>query len=732
MSRYNEFRRSTGVLDREPDRWDTDRFAHERRERHHSRGPSVLDRPRHEDERFEYRLEESDRYGPPARRSGRHYEDDHLVHPSGPLVAYNHPRADSPPTRPRLMRRQSSLDTFDRIPSRKIDEYYYRSAAPKAAPSPPPMRRSSFRRSREPDYYEQIRVAEPDYFGDEEYRGFRERGRASAHPRRSGSRFRERVVEEVEYEKPYPRKGKTRVPRKLIHAHAIRELGYPFEEEGDTVIIQLALSKEQIDDVISRSRQIKRKTETRIIHTSPSPVRHKHKEKITMETYSPRTSQNLLIVEPSPSRHRSRSRHYEISEKRVTRAVSRTRSISVHGRRRGRSSPVRMIEPYTESESSHGGQLIMVRPRGSNESLRERMPLERRSGDVMRHPELLPNGEYEEIIETKRERKAESLSYSFVQIVLRYRIVLTCSMDKFQAFGKNISASFSPFAARTQQMIKEQLGQAEDKTQLPDEYLELEKRVDALKLVHQKLLQVTSQYSNEPYDYPPNIRESFNDMGRTISEKVQLLSQASSPAEAQAALIAPPAAKPQPKTFNHAIARASLSGSQTLAQNSTGEDPLATALEKYALASEKVGEARLAQDAQIQSRFLAGWNTTLNTNLMFAAKARRNVENARLMLDSVKASKKAAARGDLDNLSEEARAEIEQAEDEFVGQTEEAVSVMKNVLDTPEPLRNLADLIAAQLEFHKRSYEILSELAPVVDGLQVEQEASYRKSREGA
>lgn len=53
------------------------------------------------------------------------------------------------------------------------------------------------------------------------------------------------------------------------------------------------------------------------------------------------------------------------------------------------------------------------------------------------------------------------------------------------------SANFTPFAQRTQQMIKEQLGQAEDKTQLPDEYIELEKRVDALKLVHQKLLQVT-------------------------------------------------------------------------------------------------------------------------------------------------------------------------------------------------------------------------------------------------
>lgn len=76
--------------------------------------------------------------------------------------------------------------------------------------------------------------------------------------------------------------------------------------------------------------------------------------------------------------------------------------------------------------------------------------------------------------------------------------------------------------------------------------------------------------------------------------------------------------------------------------------------------------------------------------------------------------------------------------------------ILYKVLDTPEPLRNLADLIAAQLEFHKKAYEILSELAPTVDALQVEQEvrcsmtldsiesqltfsqASYRKSREGA
>jgi len=315
-------------------------------------------------------------------------------------------------------------------------------------------------------------------------------------------------------------------------------------------------------------------------------------------------------------------------------------------------------------------------------------------------------------------------------------------MDKVSAFGKSLGASFTPFAARTQQYVKEQLGQSEDKTQLPPDYIELEKRVDALKQVHQKMLQVTNQYSSEAYDYPNNIRESFNDLGRTVSEKVHLLSSATSPSEAQAALTAPPTAKPQPKTFAHAIARASLASSQILQQQQTGtsEDPLATALEKYALASERVGEARLAQDAQIQSRFLAGWNTTLNTNLMFATKARKRVESSRLMLDAAKAKPKggwklpgqgAKAEGQDDEMaSEEARAEIEQAEDEFVGQTEEAVGVMSNVLDTPEPLRNLADLIAAQLEYHKKAYEILSELAPVIDNLQVEQEANYRKKRD--
>jgi hypothetical protein len=206
----------------------------------------------------------------------------------------------------------------------------------------------------------------------------------------------------------------------------------------------------------------------------------------------------------------------------------------------------------------------------------------------------------------------------------------------------------------------------------------------------------SSNYSNEAYDYPNDLRESFNDLGRTVSEKVNLLSTATSPAEAQAALTAPPSAKPQPKTFSHALARASLASSTVLTNAEPGatEDPLASALEKYAVASEKVGEARLAQDAAIQSRYLAGWSTTLNTSLAFATRARRQVENSRLTLDATKAKAKGTSgfsfprqsqpkspTTDQTDISEELRAEIESAEDEFVGQTEEAVGVMKNVGD---------------------------------------------------
>ena len=135
-----------------------------------------------------------------------------------------------------------------------------------------------------------------------------------------------------------------------------------------------------------------------------------------MERASPRSSGDTLIIEGSPSRHRSHSRHYDLSERRIKRTVSRSRSISVHGRHRGRSSPVRMVglvgrssDDRVASEKPRTGPLaVVVRPRSSADDLREYLELDRLHGrgDVIRDTRLmLGNGEQEEIVETKQDRK---------------------------------------------------------------------------------------------------------------------------------------------------------------------------------------------------------------------------------------------------------------------------------------------------------------------------------------
>ncbi|GAB7332015.1 hypothetical protein MBLNU13_g03915t2 [Cladosporium sp. NU13] len=310
---------------------------------------------------------------------------------------------------------------------------------------------------------------------------------------------------------------------------------------------------------------------------------------------------------------------------------------------------------------------------------------------------------------------------------------LNMDFTKFRAFTNQVTSQVTPFAARSQQWIKEQTGSVSEKTELPHDYLELEVRVDALKATHQKLLAATSQYTNEAYDYPPNVKESFQDLGKSISDKVNLLSKASNAAEAQAALTAPPSAKPQPKTFPHAIARAALAGSQDIAtatpQGSTEPDPLSQGLEKFAIAQEKVGEARLDQDEKIQSRFLAGWSTTLNQGLKSADKARSAVQNARLALDAAKSRAGAGGKHE-ESYTDAQRAAIEQAEDTFVEKVDEATSVMRNVLDTPEPLRNLSELVRAQAEFHARAAEILEEVSKNIGDIQMEQETNWRKARD--
>ncbi|RUS20449.1 Bin/amphiphysin/Rvs domain for vesicular trafficking-domain-containing protein [Endogone sp. FLAS-F59071] len=368
--------------------------------------------------------------------------------------------------------------------------------------------------------------------------------------------------------------------------------------------------------------------------------------------------------------------------------------------------------------------------------------------------------------------------------------IANATMDQLANFGSRLN----PFAQRlgkgfgqVRQYAQERLGTAEDVTELPQEYKDLEKRVDALRAVHQNLLRITRTFSTQTYDYPVQLQESLFDTARSVGDRLQTLTL--SPAEREAEAAAQAAAQstqpPAPKTLAHALSRAAAQSAELIGI----EEPLGAALFKYATVQEKIGDSRLRMDQEITNKFVQPFQTTLRNNIEFSMKARRNVQSARLTLDASKARYRAAR----PEKSEAARLEVEQAEDQFVAAVEEATTLMKSVLETvgfakghpalrenyvlgvyrnfistyarfgivsssvvtslgrpegrvtythpssfliypfsnnqPEPLRNLADLIAAQVNYFKEAHEILADLAPEIDEMQVTQEALYRNSR---
>ncbi|KAL8733474.1 MAG: hypothetical protein Q9166_002100 [cf. Caloplaca sp. 2 TL-2023] len=75
----------------------------------------------------------------------------------------------------------------------------------------------------------------------------------------SGSQHSEQFVgaEADTQEHLYPRKGKTKFPNTVPIRKAIEELGYPFEEAEDNILIGKALSKENIDEIFSLRNKLR-------------------------------------------------------------------------------------------------------------------------------------------------------------------------------------------------------------------------------------------------------------------------------------------------------------------------------------------------------------------------------------------------------------------------------------------------------------------------------------------
>ncbi|KAN0060119.1 hypothetical protein ACQY0O_008093 [Thecaphora frezii] len=327
-------------------------------------------------------------------------------------------------------------------------------------------------------------------------------------------------------------------------------------------------------------------------------------------------------------------------------------------------------------------------------------------------------------------------------------------MEHWKSIASNVgplSQKFTKTFGNLNQQARERLGaiDSEDITELPQEYRDLERRVDALKSAHQGLIKIAKVYESESYDYPGQIQESLTQLSATVGHSVT--SWAASATRGTNLPAVHPTARPekQNKTLHHALSRAAASGALQLGADPTtlsglpslntarapgapeptkDDSKLGEALQKFALAQDRVGNARLSQDDQIVQGFNVPFGS-FGAQIQLAMKARNSVNEARLHLDSWKQTLKSAENSGASAKLEQYRNEVEQAEDKLVSATEEAISLMKQVLENPEPIKSLSAFVKAQAEYHQAAAELLSQLQQELVQIATSVESDYRLSR---
>ncbi|CAO3640232.1 unnamed protein product [Mucor hiemalis] len=304
--------------------------------------------------------------------------------------------------------------------------------------------------------------------------------------------------------------------------------------------------------------------------------------------------------------------------------------------------------------------------------------------------------------------------------------ILETTMDNLA----NISSKIIPITQKlgkgfdqVRQYAQEKFGIAEEVTELPQEYRDLEKRVDVLAQLHQNFLKVAKTYNTPAYDYPVQFQESILGLTSTVTKQIQQLSKSVSDRAQTDPPYIPTVSQPDhPQTLSHALGRVALDGADKVGK----DEALGAALDKFGTASDKLGNARLTMDHEIVSKFNTPIQVTLKTSIEGAMKARRNVQVKRLALDAAKTNYRESSTNRLDA----ARLQVEQAEDQFVGAVEEATHAMKTVLEDPEPLRDLADFAQIQLAFFKEAQDLFANLVPELEEIRVTQESLYRDNDE--
>lgn len=347
----------------------------------------------------------------------------------------------------------------------------------------------------------------------------------------------------------------------------------------------------------------------------------------------------------------------------------------------------------------------------------------------------------------------------------------------FKEISKDVrgfSDNLQPYTKNALSLVRERIGVVDDVSKLPPDYLLLEKKVDTLRNVYKKLLEVTQTYEIESYDYPPNIKESFSDLSKTFSEKFQELSSASTTKEAEK-ILAKPGTNQLPKTLAHAISKAALASRESLLkqvkqkdavaatqQNEAAaaagatkaaseeeedeeedeEDSFAKVLLKLADSQRALGDKRLEQDGLIINKFNAKLQEALQKNFKETSLNRKSVENSRHRFDQTRYEIKIAQQ-ELERLSKDETLEkeareaelgkhqkyiedlnnkLEAAEDDLVNKTTIAVKSMKKFLNPAESVNLIKIFTTIQLNYYKAAVKDLEGLLKDIEEIPVEED----------
>ncbi|KAG7195354.1 uncharacterized protein KQ657_003882 [Scheffersomyces spartinae] len=271
-------------------------------------------------------------------------------------------------------------------------------------------------------------------------------------------------------------------------------------------------------------------------------------------------------------------------------------------------------------------------------------------------------------------------------------------------------------------------------SELPEEYLKLEKNCDLLLRVYTDFIKFNHEtFDKVSYDYPPAnnaISKLKNaNVSGFVNNKFSQLKNVSSPQELEKILLGKSSAEDAEaeaesgeeqariKTLSARLPSTLYGNLATFTQHHSDElkesnSPLSFGLLQFSSAYLEIASSRLEMDDTIVNTFSAELVRILNNQLFTVNEMRKRVYAARLEFDAIRAQ--------IGDEEEDENEELIAKEDELVSATEVAVVEMKKLLKPSVSLDLLKVFVTAQKEWFELSAKKLKELLASLERIEDE------------